>query len=266
MKKRNIISILVLAIAVTMLFTACAGTENKPAPTEAGANAATGAPADTTPAQAPEENPTEPATEPAEQPTEVPEEPTAAPTEEPTANPSAPRFIAPETDYYFDFTSYGEDEIVPGPGAATGIDYETDGVRISPLAFDPYFFMYFYDEHPTPDYRYIAFKVRPHATDRGGEVRYTTSTDERGWAMVPYQYSTADKWQVIALDLSGALYMNPDTLDGDFTSIRFDHYTDDGLPSELDPEVYYVTLESVALFDSFDKAKAFAGLYEWPAE
>ncbi len=197
-------------------------------------------------------------------PTEKPDDgPTAAPTHKPTERPQdAPEFNDIGTEYYYDFTQYGADEMTVGNGLL--IEQEKEGVLLTPDAWDPYAWITLDPKVSASEFRYVAIKVKANAGDRVGQLRYVTTSDSRGWAMVPWTYAHPGDWEIIVLDLSAADYMIPETLNGDLVRLRFDPYDDEADPqSETLGEEYTVTVESIAIFNDKAKADAYAGLYKW---
>ena len=197
-------------------------------------------------------------------PTEKPVDgPTAAPTHKPTERPQgAPEFNNIGTEYYYDFTQYGSDEMTAGNGVL--IEQEKEGVLLTPDAWDPYAWITLDPRVSASEFRYVAMKVKGNAGDRVGQLRYSTTSDSRGWAMVPWTYAHPGDWEVIVLDLSAAEYMIPETLNGDLVRLRFDPYDDEAnLEIETLGEEYTVIVESIALFNDKAKADAYAGLYKW---
>lgn len=210
-----------------------------------------------------------PATE-APKPTELPtEEPPKEPTKEPdpTAKP-----IDSGTDYYFDFTERGEDMLIPDSLGAAGVENYEDGILIFPEAHDPYVFMLF-DENDRPEssvYKYVAIKLKAAKNDKQGQVRFFTTTEQAGheyWACTNVSYKTPGEWEIIVVDLSKSNFLTQTTFDGDIVGLRIDSYNDepDGVAFVL-PDDYTLLIESCALFDSMEKAQAYAGLYEWPQD
>ena len=197
-------------------------------------------------------------------PTETPDDsPTAGPTHRPTERPDgAPEFNDIGTEYYCDFTEYGDDEMKAGNGVT--IDQEKEGVLLTPEAWDPYAWITLDPKVSASEFRYLAIKVKANVNDRAGQIRYVTTSDGRGWAMVPVVYSNPGQWEVVVVDLSEANYMNPDTLEGDLVRLRLDPYDDESNPqSETLSEDYVVLVESIALFNDRAKAEAYTGLYKW---
>ncbi len=224
------------------------------------------------PSEGPDVKPTAvPATE-KPQATEVPV--TAAPATEvsETAEPATPTKepkprvveLDPGTDIYFDFSEFGDTPIVPDALGGAVIEPQEEGVLLSSAGNDPYELVYLdeVDQVPASEYRYLVFKVKVSQNDVIGRARYATTTDGRGVPMLTFSYTTPGKWETVVLDLAEAEEMNDDTLDGDVTFIRFDHYDS---VSTL-PDTYTVLLESIALFDNLEKAQAYKGLYQWPDE
>ena len=197
-------------------------------------------------------------------PTEKPDDgATAAPTHKPTERPDgAPEFNDIGTEYYLDFTQYGADEMTVGNGIV--IDQETEGVLLTPDAWDPYAWVTLDPKISASEFRYVALKVKANVNDKGGQLRYITTSDGRGWAMVPWTYALPGQWEVIVLDLSAAEYMIPETLNGDLVRLRLDPYDDENEPQyETLSSDYTVLVESIALFNDKAKAEAYAGLYKW---
>ena len=251
MKTRYGIIAAIMAMMMLLSFAACAV---KPEEKKDDVSAATEVPKDE-PTAAPTDEPTEePTKEPELEPTEEPE-----PTKEPKKGPES---IDPGTDYYFDFTQYGGDEVAPDPLGAIAFEEYEDGVMMYAVAPDPYCWIIPSEPVPASEYKYVAFKVKATKNDKQGQLRFATTTDDRGWALVNYQYSTPGEWEIIVLDISKAMHLVANTMEGDIVRLRIDPYDDEGA-SEALSEDYQLVLESMALFDDPEKAKAFAGLYKW---
>ena len=205
-------------------------------------------------------------------PSEIPATPaptavvTRAPTEEPSdpTEEPAPRVkeLDPGTDFYLDFTELGESAFTSN--GACRIEQEEDGAVMYVVANDPYANVNTETGFGTAEeYRYIAMKLKASKNDYNGEYRFSTTTDGRGWAMIQFDYTKPGEWEVIVLDATTAGYMNPDTLEGDVTSIRIDPYNDGAL---VLTDEYALKIESIALFTTLEAAQAYKGLYEWPDE
>ena len=255
MKKRCIIKLISFALAAARMLcvmASCGGAGNKPG---GDSGTATEIPVET---NAPTQEPATPA------PTAVV---TRAPTEEPAGDPTeepAPRIKAldPGTDFYLDFTELGES--VFNSNGACSIEQEEDGAVMYVVANDPFATVNTETGFGTAEeYRYIAMKMKASKNDYNGEYRFSTTTDGRGWAMIQFDYTKPGEWEIIIIDATTAGYMNPDTLEGDVTSIRIDPYNDGAV---VLTEEYSLKIESIALFTTLEAAQAYKGLYEWPDE
>ncbi len=258
MKKSMVKVIAVLAALVLTLLSAC-GTGNKePEPTKAPeANEATAVPATQAPAV------TEaPVVTDAPAITEAP-----APTDVPATDVPAdmPEVRDPGTEYYFDYTEYGEDYLVPDPNEAAGLENYEQGVLLFPQGHDPYVWIILEEPLAAAEYRYVAVRVMANKNDKNGQLRFATSTDDRGWAMLSFKYQTPGSWETLVFDLAQAALMNDDTMDGELTRIRIDPY-DDEFDTEMLADEYTLLVESFALFTDPEKAQAYNGLYEWPED
>ena len=246
----------VLAFAMLFALTACSGNGT--------GETATDEPAKSTEEAAVTE---EPAVTEAPAVTEEPAEPTDEPVVEPTKEPKpTPKALDAGTDYYFDFTEYGEDELVADALGAAEIEQYEEGAFIYSNLNDPYVWILpgsgFVN---AAEYKYIAIKVKATMNDRVGEYRFATTTDDRGWARVRFNYAAPGSWEIIVIDASTADFLNPDTMEGELTRLRIDPYNDEGEDIVLSEE-YTLTIESLALFDTPEGARAYKGLYEWPDE
>ena len=256
MKKSSVRIIALAAALVLMLLSACATPKD---PGEAtGVPEVTDVPAVTNaPAVTDAPSITDaPAVTDAPAPTEVPA------TKAPAVTP-APK--DPGTDKYFDFSEYGEDIMVPDPNGAAGLENYEEGMVIFPQASDPYVWILLEEQLPASEYRYVAFRVLASRNDKNGQVRFATTTDDRGWAMLSFKYETPGSWETIVLDLGGAAFLNEDTMDGDIVRVRIDPYDDEFDEEPLSDE-YTLIVESFALFTGPEKARAYQGLYAWPED
>jgi len=241
----------VLLAAVMIFVMASCGEAGNSTGKEDGA--ATGAPAKT---GEPTEKPATPEATPV-----VTRAPTKEPSEDPTKAPES-NILDPGTDFYLDFTDLGDS--VFNPNADCTVEHEEEGAVFYIVAADPYATANTETGFGTAEeYRYVAIKVKASKSDLGGEYRFATTTDGRGWAMVPFEYTKPGEWEVIVLDTSQAKYMNPDTLEGEVTMVRIDP-VDDG--TKALSEDYCITIESIALFTTQEAAQAYKGLYVWPDE
>ncbi len=194
--------------------------------------------------------------------TDVPAPTTVPATDVPADKPAARE---PGTDLFFDYSEYGEDALVPDPSEAAGIENYEQGILLFPQAHDPYVWIILEEPVPASEYRYAAIRVLANKNDKNGQLRFATSTDDRGWAMLNFKYKTPGDWETIVLDLGSAGLLNEDTMDGDLTRIRIDPY-DDEFDAETLGDEYTLLVESFALFTDQEKAQAYSGLYAWPED
>lgn len=190
-----------------------------------------------------------------------------APTDIPATKVPAgkPEALDPGTDVYFDFSEYGEDYLVPDANEAAGLENYEQGVLVYPQAPDPYVWILPEETIAASEYRYAAVRVLANKNDKNGQIRFATSTDDRGWALLSFSYVNPGSWETIVVDLGTAAFLNEDTMNGDLTRIRIDPYDDEFDDEPLSDE-YTVIVESFALFTDPEKAKAYKGLYVWPED
>ena len=235
--------LLTLIGSMAVLSSCTKATANEPAETKTGETEvpATGVPA----TEAPD--------------TEVPE--TEAPTPTPEPKPM-PAMLDPGTEYFYDLSEYGDGWITINPNPAMRIEEVEQGILLSSIENDPFFSIGFdaSDQVTAEEYKYVAFRLKASKNDLIGELRYASTTDGRCLALVTFNYATPGEWETVVLDLSKAEYANPDTIEGDITSIRFDPYND-GLAILSDD--YTVLIESFAFFNDLETAQKYNGLYKW---
>lgn len=244
------IALLIIAIAAMTLFCACKAKTGKKADEKA------------------TENPTSEIISTEAPVTDAPpaSEPPTAGTQEPTKEPKQiPAMLDPGTDVFFDLTEYGDNYLTIDANRAVNMEETEEGILLYPVANDPYIHINLdaSDQVPAEEYTYIALKVKASRNDLGGELRFATTTDSRGHALVPFEYHTPGEWEIIIADTTTAGYMNDDTLEGDITRLRIDPFNDG---ARVLPEDYTLVIESIALFDDLEKAQEYKGLYQWPGE
>ena len=192
------------------------------------------------------------------------DEPTEAPTEAPTEEPKYTR-NDPGTDFYFDYTWYAENEVKLDVSAGGSVDYAEEGMYLYATGYDPYIQVRVSDDIDPKEYPFLAIKLKAYRFDRIGQVRFSTTTDSRGWALVNYNYQETSDWQIVVVDLRTAMFLNDNTLDGKLTVLRIDSFNDENAEEAalLLEEDYSIFIESMALYKTEEEAKAFAGLYTW---